>query len=49
MWEICKDYILNKLLNNNDNKINIPIKSNDGVEWQGNHYSLVQEIVENHN
>lgn len=49
VWEICKDYILNKLLNNNDNKINIPIKSNDGVEWQGNHYSLFQEIVENHN
>ena len=49
VWEICKDYILNKLLNNNDNKINIPIKSNDGVEWQGNHYSLVQETLKNHN
>ncbi len=49
VWGICKDYMLNKLLNDNGNKINIPIKSKNGVEWQGNYYSLVQETVENYN
>ena len=39
-----KEYILD-----NGNKINIPIKSKNGVEWQGNYYSLVQETVENYN
>ena len=44
-WEICKEYMLNKLLNDNGNKINVPVKSENGVEWQGNHYTLVQERI----
>lgn len=43
VWDICGDYIVNKLLKDNNNIINIPIKSKDGqTVWNGENYKLIQ-------
>ena len=40
-WDMYGDYIVKKLLNDNNNKINVPIKDKNGeIEWNGEKYSL---------
>ena len=39
--------MINRLLNNNKGKINIPVESEYGIEWQGVKYSIVEEEIEN--
>ena len=40
-WEMYGDYIVKKLLNDNNNEINVPIKDKNGeIEWNGEKYSL---------
>ena len=46
VWGVCKEYMINKLLSDNNNKINIPVESNEGIEWQGVKYSIVKEEVD---
>ena len=47
VWGICNDYMMNKLLKNNKGKINIPVESKEGIEWQGVKYSIVEEEIDN--
>lgn len=47
VWEICGQYILDKLLKDNKNKINIPVESEEGIEWKGVNYSIVEEDFDN--
>lgn len=47
VWSICRDYIINKLIKDNNNNINIPVRDNDGnIEWNGERYSIVQERID---
>lgn len=40
-WDMYGDYIVKKLLNDNNNEINVPIKDKNGeIEWNGEKYSL---------
>ena len=47
VWSVCKEYILDKLLKNNNGKINIPAESEEGIEWQGFKYSIIEEDINN--
>ena len=41
IWDICGDYIIEKLLKDNDNKINIPVKDKKGnINWNNINYSI---------
>ena len=41
IWDICGDYIIEKLLKDNDNKINIPVKDKNGnINWNNINYSI---------
>lgn len=41
LWDICGDYIINKLLNENNNTINFPVKDiNGNILWDGEKYSI---------
>ena len=45
VWDLCGNYMLDKLLKDNENKINIPVESEEGIEWQGVKYSIIKEEV----
>ena len=45
VWDLCGNYMLDKLLKDNENKINIPVESEYGIEWQGVRYSIIKEEV----
>lgn len=46
VWDMCGEYIISKLLKENDNCVNIPIKSDNGnIEWNGERYILTKEKV----
>ena len=48
VWDICGDYIIEKLLHDNNNTINYPILSENGnVEWEGNNYLLIEREINN--
>jgi hypothetical protein len=41
LWDICGDYIINKLLNENNNIINFPVEDINGdILWDGEKYSI---------
>ena len=45
VWDLCGNYMLDELLKDNENKINIPVESEEGIEWQGVRYSIIKEEV----
>ena len=45
VWDLCGNHMLNKLSKDNENKINIPVESEEGIEWQGVKYSIIKEEV----
>lgn len=41
LWDTCGDYIINKLLNENNSTINFPVKDiNGNILWDGEKYSM---------
>ena len=46
VWDLCGNYMLNKLSKDNENKINIPVESEYGIEWQGVRYSIIKEELD---
>ena len=46
VWDLCGNYMLNKLSKDNENKINIPVESEYGIEWQGVKYSIIKEELD---
>ena len=46
VWDLCGNYMLDKLLKDNENKINIPVESEYGIEWQGVKYSIIKEELD---
>lgn len=46
VWDLCGNYMLNKLSKDNENKINIPVESECGIEWQGVRYSIIKEELD---
>ena len=46
VWDLCGNYMLDKLLKDNENKINIPVESEYGIEWQGVRYSIIKEELD---
>lgn len=46
VWDICGSYMIDLLLNKNNNKINIPIENiNGSIEWNGYNYTLEEREV----
>ena len=46
VWDICGDYIIEKLLHDNNNTINYTILSENGnVEWEGKNYLLIEREI----
>ena len=47
VWDICGDYIIEKLLNDNNNTINYPVLNKNGnIEWEGNNYLLIERKID---
>ena len=46
VWDLCGNYMLDKLSKDNENKINIPVESEEGIEWQGVRYSIIKEELD---
>ena len=46
VWDLCGNYMLNKLSKDNENKINIPVEDEYGIEWQGVKYSIIKEELD---
>ena len=46
VWDLCGNHMLNKLSKDNENKINIPVESEYGIEWQGVKYSIIKEELD---
>ena len=47
VWDICGDYIVQKLLNDNNNTINYPVLNKNGnIEWEGNNYLLIERKID---
>ena len=46
VWDLCGNHMLNKLSKDNENKINIPVESEEGIEWQGVKYSIIKEELD---
>ena len=46
VWDLCGNHMLNKLSKDNENKINIPVESEYGIEWQGVRYSIIKEELD---
>lgn len=45
-WDICGDYVVEKLLKDNDYMINIPVLDDNGIsEWKGKYYNLTKEDI----
>lgn len=46
VWDICGEYIVNKLLKDNDNTINYPVESAKGdICWNGVNYEIINVKV----
>ena len=47
VWAMCGEYLVNKLLNDNDYKIKYPIEDENGdIEWNGTRYSITEERID---
>ena len=46
VWDVCGDYIVEKLLNDNNGCINYPVLDDDGdIDWNGSKYSMINVKV----
>ena len=47
VWAMCGEYLVNKLLKDNDYKIKYPIEDENGdIEWNGTRYSITEERID---
>ena len=47
IWAMCGEYLVNKLLKDNDYKIKYPIEDENGdIEWNGTRYSITEERID---
>lgn len=47
VWDMCGDYIVDKLLKDNDRMINYPKLDNTGdIDWLGDKYKIVSVKME---
>jgi hypothetical protein len=46
VWDICGEYIVDKLLKDNENTINYPVLNYNGdIEWCGNKYEMINKRI----
>lgn len=47
IWAMCGDYLVEKLLKDNDNTIKYPTENPNGdIEWNGIRYSIIEERID---
>ena len=47
VWAMCGDYLVRKLLADNDNTIKYPIRDDNGdIDWNGVKYSIIEERID---
>ena len=47
VWAMCGEYLVEKLLRDNDYKIKYPIEDENGdIEWNGTKYSIIEERID---
>ena len=47
IWAMCGDYLVEKLLKDNDNTIKYPAEDPNGdIEWNGIRYSIIEERID---